>query len=194
MKLKSIFVDDKTGEGLYAILYETEVKDEFERLLDLWNNTKYVKDYFVQNRKYLETEYFSYLSIDAAITKVLEEADELENLLYKYTEDGFQVKGENLQMLFRSLSLEKKESKIPKLQYTKAKIDLRKFPKFLRFYAVRIDKNTFIITGGAIKLTKYMSEHNDTIRELEKLDEVKGFLGINEITTLDDLNYYYEQS
>ena len=127
------------------------------------------------------------------LQKVLEEADELEGLLYKYTEDGFKVKGENLQMLFRSL--DNKENKIPTFQYTKAKIDRRKFPRFLRFYAIRIDKNTFIITGGAIKLTKMMDEHNDTIKELEKLDTVKTFLGVNGITNLDELNYYYyEQS
>jgi len=34
----------------------------------------------------------------------------------------------------------------------------------------------FIVTGGAIKLTSRMGEHEDTNKELEKLEKVRDFL------------------
>lgn len=187
MDLKSIFVDETTNEGLYAIRYDGETLDEFERLLDLWSNTKYVQEYFIQNRKYLETNHFKNIFIGAATSKVLEEAYELEKLVYNYAESGFEKKGHNLQMLFLPLG---KQDRIPIHQLTKAKIESRKFPRFIRLYAIRIGQNTFVISGGAIKLTKRMEEHKDTKQELEKFELVKSFLREKEIKTEDDINYF----
>jgi len=190
MELKSIFVDEDSGEGLYSMQYDGENLDEFERLLDLWNDTQYLSTYLLNNSKFLNTPYFR-ISHNDAMTKILEEAEELENIIYGYCEKGF-GEGENLQMIFKQL--ENKDTKMPVYQFSKAKIDSRKFPRFLRFYAIRISENTYIITGGAIKLSLYMSEHEDTKRELEKLELSKKFLIDNEISNLDDINYYYEQS
>jgi hypothetical protein len=59
----------------------------------------------------------------------------------------------------------------------------------LRLYAIKIDDNTFLITGGAIKLTKTMQEHADTNRELIKLEHYKNVLIENGI---HDLNSFLE--
>lgn len=85
MILKTIFVDE-TGGGLYAVRSDDEIFDEFERLLDMWSNAKYVQEYFILNRKYLEASHFENISIGAATTKVLQEAYELEKLVYDYAE------------------------------------------------------------------------------------------------------------
>jgi len=61
-------------------------------------------------------------------------------------------------------------------------------------YAIRIHKNLFIVTGGAIKLTGQMGEHDDTDKELEKLEKVRDFLKANDLKTADDLIYYYENN
>lgn len=59
------------------------------------------------------------------------------------------------------------------LQKSKAYGILRK--SWLRIYAIRIAKNIYIISGGAIKLTQKMN--NDDLRlELNKLEITKQFL------------------
>ena len=45
--------------------------------------------------------------------------------------------------------------------------------RYLRLYAIRIDENCFVITGGAIKLTHLMKDRPHTQRELDKLDAEK---------------------
>lgn len=190
MKLVPIFTDPNTFEGLYSILYDDQTVNEFERLLDLWDDIKYLKNYLVYNQKHLNTTHFGNISPDTAMTKVLEERQEIENLIYNYTESGFTESGENLQMLFRPLL--NKQTNIPPHQETKAKIESRNFPRILRIYAIRIGANSFIISGGAIKLTKNMIDHPDTDNELKKIELVKSFLRKNGLETFEDLNFYYE--
>jgi hypothetical protein len=43
-------------------------------------------------------------------------------------------------------------------------------------YAIRIDENCFVISGGAIKLTHLMKVRPHTQRELDKLDAAKSYL------------------
>lgn len=192
MELLPIFVGDATLEGLYAIKYPGEASDEFERLFNFWNDTNYIQEYFVLNKDYLQTLFFKNISIDELIDKILDEAQLLENSLYEFTAKGFDSEENNLQMLFKPLY--NTEYTIPIHQKTKAKVGGRfiKNP-ILRIYALRIGNNTFVITGGAIKLTRAMKEHPDTIIELEKLERVKSFLEANEINIDDDLIYYYAQ-
>ncbi|QZE15009.1 hypothetical protein K4L44_04050 [Halosquirtibacter laminarini] len=47
---------------------------------------------------------------------------------------------------------------------------------WLRIYALRIESNIYIVTGGAIKLTKTMQERQHTQKELNNIDRCKNFL------------------
>jgi hypothetical protein len=194
MELVPIFVNAKTLEGLYAIRYDGEVDDEYVRLFDLWTDIQYVMMYLRENEDYLKADYFKNIYRDDLINEILDEAEELEKLMNEYSNDGFFDCGNNLQMLFRPLN--KNISIIPPPhQKTKASIrDRKNFPKdILRVYALRLGKNTFVITGGAIKLVDKMIKHPDTIRELEKLDEAKKFLKNKNLNTYEDLNFYYDE-
>jgi len=66
----------------------------------------------------------------------------------------------------------------------------KEFPAFLRIYAIRIDNNCFLITGGSIKLTQSMNESKYLIKELEKLNNVQSWLEKEYIADSDDLNKY----
>lgn len=46
----------------------------------------------------------------------------------------------------------------------------------LRIYAIKIDENCFLITGGAIKMSHKMKDHPDTALELKKIERVKAYL------------------
>jgi len=47
--------------------------------------------------------------------------------------------------------------------------------RYLRMYAIKIDDNMFVVTGGAIKLTRTMREHPDTMIELSKMNRCKEY-------------------
>lgn len=193
MELKPIFVDEESGEGLYAVQYDNNELDEFERIFDLWNDAEYVHNYCIKNQQFLKEDYFDGVAIDTIESKIFKEAGELEQLLEEYVNDGFENKGRNLQMIFKPLN--NYEYLLPVRQEGKARVEKgRNFPKpILRVYGIRLGLNTFVITGGAIKLTKSMIDHPDTKEELSKFEIVKSFLRDNDISTDEDLNFYYEQ-
>ncbi|MGL5563993.1 MAG: hypothetical protein ACRDCN_15450 [Tannerellaceae bacterium] len=61
---------------------------------------------------------------------------------------------------------------------------------WLRLYAIKIDDNRFLITGGAIKLTRTMQENEYTNNELYKLSKVCNFLkqeGVFDSDSFDEL-------
>jgi hypothetical protein len=188
MELFGIFVND-LGEGLHAIKYDGQSKNEYDRLFEVWTDTFLVQKFFIKNQDYIREAYFERMWISELITKVLNEAEELQRLFVEYTDENAV---EKLESLFKPL--DNNEYKIPPFQETKAKVFTSiKFRKpILRLYALRIDSNTFILTGGAIKITGTMQEHPDTNRELDKLKEAKEWLENNNLKTCDDLIYYYD--
>jgi hypothetical protein len=47
---------------------------------------------------------------------------------------------------------------------------------WLRIYAIKLEPGCYIITGGAIKLTRTMQERSHTLLELNKMEKVRNFL------------------
>jgi hypothetical protein len=47
---------------------------------------------------------------------------------------------------------------------------------WLRVYAIRLEKNVFVATGGAIKLTRSMQERPHTQEQLDKLNSCRQYL------------------
>ena len=63
---------------------------------------------------------------------------------------------------------------------TKAKWWYRKcHPCLLRIYAICLEKDLYVVTGGAIKLTRTMQERKHTSYELEKLNKCMEYLKQN---------------
>ena len=65
----------------------------------------------------------------------------------------------------------------------------RSHASWLRVYAVRVDTNMFIVTGGAIKLTRTMQERSHTQLELDKLNRCRDYLkdqGVFDTTSFMD--------
>jgi hypothetical protein len=52
-------------------------------------------------------------------------------------------------------------------------------------YAIKIDDDCFLVTGGAIKMSLYMKDHRDTKEELRKLEKAKAFLKDNAVMDAD---------
>ncbi len=188
MKIEVIFVDEY--EGLHSIHFPSEEVCEYSRLFDLWSDREYLLNYCKKNSDYIFNEYWRFSRLEEFIEMIVEEADKLLDMFEYYAENGFSPGSNELQKIF--LPLENKFRTVPVLQESKAKAETNKGK--LRLYALRVDQNTFVLTGGCIKLTHRMDQHEDTIRELEKMSEVSNFLKETEIYNQDNLACYYEQS
>ncbi len=176
-------------DSLYAVKY-TENTDEFEnnefiegdknpdefnRLFRNWQDPEYLDGFFNKHKEDLQKEFYNNISIDKAIQRTIDEAYEFEQEILSIAENGEKSISENLQTLFKPLNNYENEI-YPIPDYQKNKVYGPNDKSWLRIYAIRIEENVFIITGGAIKLTKTMNEREHLKKELEKLENIKSFL------------------
>jgi hypothetical protein len=189
MKIVPIFAKEKTPkEGLFSIHFDDEGEDEVTKCIDNWLfNTQYLYDFFTLHKKDLNSGYYGKnISIHKAISFTRQEAESLFNELKKLAILATEENGNSLSLAFQPLKdgdYSKKE-----LQQEKAKTSIQK--KWLRLYAIRIAPNTFVITGGAIKLVATMNDRSHLIKELQKLNDVRTYLISEGILDQDDFETF----
>ncbi len=167
MKIVITFV-----QGLYSFKYDGQI-DELERLLDDWNNPEYLELFFEQNES--DLSYFG-INIDTAISDTISEAEKLKNLLMKLSNNN----SISLDYIFRPLdNLEFREISLSKQKASR---------RWLRLYAIKIETNHYVITGGAIKLTHKMQEKEHTQKELVKLEKCRNYLQSQGVFDTDSFN------
>lgn len=113
--------------------------------------------------------YYGKASLSQIVEKAIDDADALFETLFKLAEDE---SGKHLGEFFKPLH-NKEAGTAYELQQLKAYGTLSN--SFLRIYAIRYG-NSFVITGGAIKLTKWMKDRKHTQEELYKLNLVRDYL------------------
>jgi hypothetical protein len=154
----------------------------------MWSDFVNVRTYLQRNAEYLENDFFKRITINQLAEKILEEAAELGNLFVKAEELFFEDELK-LQEIFWPLY--DMQIIYPVHQKTKASIkDWRYRRALVRFYAIRISKNAYVISGGVIKLARKMEDHPDTRNELKKLELVKSFLQSIGLFNEDDLKLF----
>jgi hypothetical protein len=158
---------------LYAFKFDNK-SDELIRLIDFWTNQKELREYFENNGEVLD---YYHIDIEEAILQTIESANVLIELLLTYKT--------KLDYLFESLSNSLyQESLLPKQKYKR---------KWIRLYAIKIESNYYIITGGAIKQSMKMKAHPDTNDELKKLDSCRSYFIEHGVIDADSFNdFLYE--
>lgn len=161
--------------SLYTILYKGFEEDEFIRLFDLWTDALYLENFFEENIDDLNNEFWDGISIEEAVLKTQKDALNLEDKLISLAEQEITNADEYeeyLSTFFQPISQSYDATKRP----TKEKAYGQDFPSWLRIYALGVDTNLFVVTGGAIKLTKVMNDREHLKTELKKLDISKKFV------------------
>jgi hypothetical protein len=154
MKIVPIFAD-----RLYAFHYEGESDNEYERLMSLWTDVAYLYNFARQN---------NVADVSAFVEDILDQTEALQDFL-----DNLEQKHTPYNLYF--VPLDQAEWKTPNLPLQKGKISKNS----LRLYAVKIDQDCFVITGGAIKMSQTMQDHPDTNQELGKMRTARSFLRQN---------------
>lgn len=170
---------------IYSISYDGEDENEFDRLFDLWNDMEYVTSFMTENDKYLHTP--TWLDIpnpEEAAGQVAEEAGILEDYLKELDENTSKGRKPDFDSHFHYLG--------GKYQYELERQPMKSYglrrPSLLRLYAIKMCTNTYLITGGGIKLCRTIQESpglkDHVIRDI---DRVRQFLRENGIENTDEM-------
>lgn len=143
---------------LFAVHYDDQVDNEFDRLMDLWTDVSYLSAYAKSNNVH---------DVHQFVEDLLSDAEQIDDFLNDLNQNN-----KPYEMYFEPLQ-ESERTKILALQKGKVRRNQ------LRLYAVKIHDDCFLITGGAIKMSLKMQEHPDTLEELKKLRAVRSYLNNN---------------
>lgn len=179
---------------LYSVKYGGSSKPELTTLFEEWNDIEYLSDFFETNEGDLQSEFWhtirgQSLTIDEAISSTRQQAQVMEGHFHKKANESDQSFNTRIDRLF--VSLLKNETRKPLyMSLNKAYKAYGPRRSWLRIYALRID-TTYIITGGAIKLTGKMEDRPHTQRQLDNLRNVAQHLKANYFESDTDFDSGY---
>ncbi|CAN5117090.1 hypothetical protein BH09BAC3_BH09BAC3_38310 [soil metagenome] len=175
MDIVRIFADRLT-----AFRYGTDQPNEFVRLFRQWQDPEFLYAFFTENIEDLQSGFFGTISLKTAVRRTRDEARRLENALHQLASGS----NNNLDTVFAPL-----QSNEP-IELTRSKATGNNQRSWLRIYAIKLEANVYVVTGGAIKLTRSMQDREHTRHELGKLSRCKDYLreqGILDIEALSEL-------
>lgn len=173
------------NEHLWAVRYDDCLDNVLDTILGQWNDVAWLRNFFKTNIDDLAS-YFKITDVNQAIYDTIEDSEKLQCLIMDIAPDA------NLDRLFRPLE----NSRISEMLLGKEKARLHDTPRhasWLRIYAIKLEPGIYIITGGAIKLTRTMQEREHTLLELAKMEKVRNFMLANDIVDVDSFKDYLKE-
>ena len=170
---------------LYSVQYDNEDENEFDRLFQQWSDLEYVTHFMMENVDYLSnSRWGKAFEPEDAARQVLNEADGLEDLFYDLCENIEDEKTPDLDSHFKFLE--------GKYKYEIVNPPMKSYgierPSLLRLYAIKLSSNTYLITGGGIKLGDTIQNSPDLKNHvLQNIDKVRDWLKHNGIFDSNDL-------
>lgn len=171
---------------IYSIKYDNEEDNEFDRLFDEWNDITSVLNFLTQHKDMLKASVWKKVSEPELATKqVLDEAEALELLFEELNNHTSKGKEPDYDSHFHYLDGKYKFE----LEYEPMKSYGGSSPSLLRMYAIKMDRNTYLITGGGIKLGATIQESpglQDHV--IQNIDKVRTWLKENGIMDAEDMS------
>lgn len=153
---------------LWAVRYDGDEDNSLSLVFNKWNNPEWLWDFFTKNMADLES-YFKITDLNQAIYDTINDSDELECLILDISPEA------NLDKHFRPL--ENNRTADMRLGKEKTRPEQKtRHASWLRLYAIKLEPGCYLITGGAIKLTRTMEEREHTLDELHKMELVRNYL------------------
>lgn len=153
---------------LWAVRYDGTKDNALRELFAQWSDPEWLVDFFLKNINDLAT-YFKITDINQAIYDTIEDSHRMQCLILDISPEA------NLDLLFRPLE----NNRTSEMLLSKEKARIKNRPQhasWLRIYAIKLEPGCYIITGGAIKLTRTMQERAHTLAELKHMEIVRQFL------------------
>lgn len=175
--------DDITEDGrLWAVHYEGDEDNVLGMVFAQWDDAQWLRSFFKANMADLQS-YFQISDVDIAIDITAEDSDVLQRKILDISPEA------NLNELFRPLNnMQSSEMTLDKEKANPKSLTHHR--SWLRIYALKLEDGCYIITGGAIKLTRTMQEREHTLQELLRQEQVRNFLLANHIIDTDSFVDY----
>lgn len=173
------------NEKLWAVRYDDCLDNVLDSILGQWNDVIWLRNFFKANLEDL-TSYFKITDVNRAIYDTIEDSEKLQCLIMDISPDA------NLDEAFRPLD----NNRTSEMLLGKEKARLHNTPRhasWLRIYAIKLEPGIYVITGGAIKLTRTMQEREHTLVELARMEKVRRFMLDNDITDKDSFDDYQKE-
>lgn len=180
--------DKITDNGnLWAVRYDNCLDNVLDTILDQWNDVAWLRKFFKQNIEDLAS-YFKITDVNQAIYDTIEDSERLQCLIMDISPDA------NFDEIFRPLDNYRNSEML--LGKEKARLHNHSHSRhasWLRIYAIKLEPGIYVITGGAIKLTRTMQEREHTLVELARMEKVRRFLLDNDIIDNDSFSDYLHE-
>lgn len=154
---------------LYAMKWPEEGDHCLNLLMERWTDQEYLRAFFKERKE--DLKYFKNRQIVDAVIQTFREARWIKGDILSICDIGITEDGNTLDQLFAPL-----DNRIGNRSFiqAKAKGDRHAAP-WIRIYAIKIDENEYVITGGGIKLTKTMEEDPLLQIELIRLQQAEDY-------------------
>ena len=122
-------------------------------------------NFFLAKMASLES-YFKITDISKAIYDTIDDSQRIQYLILDLSPEA------DLDRFFRPLE----NSRTSEILLSKEKARIKECPQhasWLRIYAIKLEPGCYIITGGAIKLTRTIQEREHTLKESNKIELVR---------------------
>ena len=173
------------NEKLWAVRYDDCLDNVLDSILGQWNDVVWLRNFFKANLEDLAA-YFKITDVNQAIYDTIDDSERLQCLIMDISPEA------DLDKLFRPLDNSRTSEMI--LGKEKARLrDTQKHASWLRIYAIKLDPGIYVITGGAIKLTRTMQEREHTLVELARMEKVRRFMLDNNIMDKDSFDDYLKE-
>ena len=173
------------NEKLWAVRYEGCVDNVLDTIFCQWNDVTWLRDFFKANIGDLAS-YFKITDVNQAIYDTIEDSERLQCLIMDISPNA------NLDEIFRPLENIRTSEVL--LGKEKARLhDKPEHASWLRIYAIKLEPGIYVITGGAIKLTRTMQEREHTLAELVRMEKVRNYMIENDITDKDSFDDYMSE-
>lgn len=173
MKIVSIF----GSENLYAVHYEGDSSHVFDMLIDNWTDPMFVDSFLTKNKKDLPKD----KSIKALRDQIGRDIELIENKFNEISDNKIQ----SVDQFFKPL--DKNDYRIVNMQLQKGR------KNYFRIYAIRIDDDCYVITGGTLKFLHLMKDAKYTQDEKTRLDTCKFYLQRQSVVDAESFYCYIEE-
>ncbi len=174
---------------LYSIKFDDADIDEYSRTFQLWKDLDYLVEFFKVNAKYVDNPFWKDKGLDsenpnASAERVAKESLVLASYIKDLASNAIDGKFPDFENYFKPLG--GKYSYVTELEPNKSYGTFD--PSLLRLYAIKLDKNVYLIVCGGIKLGKTIQSFPDLKDKVfTKIDNVLAFLKANGITESEDI-------
>ena len=177
--MKVICIFDK---NLWSIQYDGHERDVFSEMFTNWTDMEYLFDYFTRNKEYLSDPFWSGWDIPSLIRRTYNEALSLDRYFHGLYKNIKHCDKPDLESHFVWLDKQYEYQLGRYKSYGQICT-----PIMLRIYAIRVEENVFVVTGGGIKLVRQMKNMPELDLELTHIKDVRSYLRKNDIETSGDI-------